>query len=295
MPFRVGFHPLGERHTDWELNCPSATQLPSPWLPSVGRGFPHSGAPCALGCCWFTRSIRAPASLPSGNRAPGQALGKALQEDFERNVLVRCRNPPSSAPGHGGSTCPTEGTNIPERQGWEVSLPRTAVEGVRGSRTAREGCRGMQGGTACCHLGSFSTPTRKLLPWLRLAQTLAQDTPLEAMEFGENLWQQGSRPQLCFWLAKFIADVGRKHCPFKNTPRENFIRQSSAKTTATRQVSFSLWDVGQGAPLALTEEPHGVYVPQAVAVTGKDSKYSVIEESQRKHNGKHTGNNRLKY
>lgn len=65
--------------------------------------------------------------------------------------------------------------------------------------------------------------------------------------------------------------------------------------TATRQVSFSFWDVEQGAPLALTEEPQGVYVPQAVTVTGKDSKCSVIEESQRKHSGKHTGNNRLKY
>lgn len=85
----------------------------------------------------------------------------------------------------------------------------SSEEEVRGSRTAREGCRGMQGGTACCHLGSFSTPTRKLLPRLCLAQTLAQDTPLEAMEFGKNLWQYSSRPQLHFWLAKFIADKGR--------------------------------------------------------------------------------------
>lgn len=67
----------------------------------------------------------------------------------------------------------------------------------------------MQGGTARCHLGSFSTPTRKLLPWLCLAQTLAQDTPLEATEFGKNLWQEGSRPQLYFWLEKFTADKGR--------------------------------------------------------------------------------------
>lgn len=159
------------------------------------------------GLCWFTRSIRAPASPPSRNRAPGQALGKALQKGFERNVLVRCKNPPSSA--RGGSTPAAGGTNIPERQGWEVSQVERRVEGVRGSRTAREGCRGMQGGAARCHLGSFSTPTRNLLPWLCLAQMLAQDTPLEAMEFGKNLWQQGSRPQLHFWLAKFIAGMGR--------------------------------------------------------------------------------------
>lgn len=62
-----------------------------------------------------------------------------------------------------------EGTNIPERQGWKC--PGQQCGGVRGSRTAREGCRGMQGGTACCHLGSCSTPTGKPLPWLPLAQS----------------------------------------------------------------------------------------------------------------------------
>lgn len=93
----------------------------------------------------------------------------------------------------------------------------SSVEGVRGSRAAREGCRGMQGGTACCHLISFSTPPRKLLPWLCLAHTLAQDMPLEATEFGKNLWQQGSRPQLRFWLAKFIADMGRNTVLSKTT------------------------------------------------------------------------------
>lgn len=61
----------------------------------------------------------------------------------------------------------------------------SSLQGVTGSRTAREGCRGMQGGTACCHLGSFSTPTRKVLPWLCLAQMLAQDMPLEK---GHGAW-----------------------------------------------------------------------------------------------------------
>lgn len=84
-------------------------------------------------------------------RAPGQAVGKALQKDFERNVLVRCRSPPSPAWGHGDSTRSAEGTNIPEGQGWEVSLPRScvgsSVEGVRGAGQpgrAAEGCREAQ-------------------------------------------------------------------------------------------------------------------------------------------------------
>lgn len=47
-----GFHGLGERHTNWELNCPSATQQPAlGTLPSEGQGFPHSGTPRALGWC----------------------------------------------------------------------------------------------------------------------------------------------------------------------------------------------------------------------------------------------------
>lgn len=37
-----GFHGLGERHTNWELNCPSATQQPAlGTLPAEGQGFPH--------------------------------------------------------------------------------------------------------------------------------------------------------------------------------------------------------------------------------------------------------------
>lgn len=140
-----------------------------------------------------------------------------------------------------------------------MSLPRTAEwEQPGGSEREQDSqgrLQGMQGGTACCHLGSFATPTRKLLPWLCLAQTLAQDTPLEATEFGKNLWQQDSRPQLHFWLAKFAADKGRKAVLSKTPQGEPLSGRARQKTTATRQVSFSLWDVEQGAPLALTEEP----------------------------------------
>lgn len=73
---------------------------------------------------------------------------------------------------------------------------------------------------------------------------LTQDTPLEATEFGKNLWQQGSKPQLHFWLAKFTANKGR-NAVLSKLPKGN-LYQSSAKMTATRQVSFSLWDVKQG-------------------------------------------------
>lgn len=146
-------------------------------LPSVGQGFFHSGTPCALGLCWFHTELPS-SSLTSqqewGTQAPGQAVGKALQKDFEGNVLVRCRNPPSTARGHGGSTQAAEGTNIPERQSWEVSLPgHLCGKQCGGSEREQHSQgrlqtpvpgRGMQGGTARCHLGSFSIPQGNCSP-----------------------------------------------------------------------------------------------------------------------------------
>lgn len=50
---------------------------------------------------------------------------------------------------------------------------------------------------------------RETAPLAPFGTELAQDTPWEATEFGKNLWQQGSWPQLHFWLAKFTAGMGR--------------------------------------------------------------------------------------
>lgn len=108
-----------------ELSCHSTA---SPWRGafSGSRLLPFRNTVCF----WLVllHTEHPSSSLTSQQEwAPGQAVGKALQRDLERNVLVRCRNPPSSARGHGGCTPAAEGTNIPERKGWGVSLPRTAV------------------------------------------------------------------------------------------------------------------------------------------------------------------------
>lgn len=120
------------RHSQWV----------SPLLPSRGR-FPSSGllahkSGAELSLCHSTGSpwhaaLSGSGLLPLRNAACSglvllhfpagmgsrTALGKALQKGFERNVLVRCRNPPSSARGPGGSPRAAEGTDTPERQGWE--------------------------------------------------------------------------------------------------------------------------------------------------------------------------------
>lgn len=69
-------------------------------------------------------------------------------------------------------------------------------------------------------------------------------------------------------------------CPSKNTSRETFTKDSSAKTTAANQVLFSFQD---GEECILPAEERWVRPTCLWQKTDKDRKYSVTGKSQREH------------